>query len=139
VGLDATVYSNGGDSTWDLKWTNDTPNPILIVSFTQGGSDSWVTVALWSLPLNRTITWTGGLKANVSVANDTTVYTTKLAPGQWGRQEFPSDGFDTSVTRTVLDPNLKVIHNDTWTSHYARVDGILLKGMAPTPPPAPTA
>jgi vancomycin resistance protein YoaR len=136
VGLDATVYSNGGDSTWDLKWTNDTPNPILIVSFTQGGSDSWVTVALWSLPLNRTITWSGGQKANVSVATDSTVYTTKLAPGKWGRQEYPSDGFDTSVTRTVLDPSLKVVHNDTWTSHYARVDGIFLKGMAAPPPPA---
>ena len=136
VGRDATVYSNGGDSTWDLKWTNDTPNPILIVSLTRGGSDSWVTVALWSLPLNRTVTWSGGLKANVSVASDSTVYTTKLAPGDWGRQEYPSDGFDTSVTRTVLDPSLKVIHNDTWTSHYARVDGILLKGMAAPPPPA---
>jgi vancomycin resistance protein YoaR len=138
VGRDATVYSNGGDSTWNLKWTNDTPNPILIVSISTYGSTSTVTVALWSLPLDRTTTWSGGLKSNVSKAIDTTVYTTKLAPGDWGRQEFPSDGFDTTVTRTVLDPNLKVIHNDTWTSHYARVDGILLKGIAPTPPPAPT-
>jgi hypothetical protein len=24
-----------------------------------------------------------------------------------------------------------VIHSDTWTSHYARVDGLLLIGVAP--------
>ena len=29
VGLDATVYSNGS-TTWNLRWTNDTPYPIVI-------------------------------------------------------------------------------------------------------------
>ena len=56
VGLDATVYSNGYE-TWDLKWTNDTPYPIVIRSYTTNGSRSTITVELWSLPLNRTVTF----------------------------------------------------------------------------------
>jgi hypothetical protein len=34
----------------------------------------------------------------------------------------------------VTDSTGAVIHTDTWTSHYARVDGLLLIGAAaPTP------
>jgi len=41
VGRDATVYSNG-QTTWDLKWTNDTPYPIVIRAFTTPRSTAYI-------------------------------------------------------------------------------------------------
>jgi vancomycin resistance protein YoaR len=142
VGLDATVYENG-EQVWDLKWTNDTPNPIVIVAGSTYGSSSSITVQLWSLPTGRKTSFTPEFKANVDTAVDHTEYTTSLSPGQTSRSEYPTDGFDTSRTRTVTDASGKVIHTDTWGSHYARVDGLLLVGTSAPPPstptPAPTA
>ena len=136
VGLDATVYSDGY-TTWDLRWTNDTPNPILIRASTTYGAKSTLTIELWSLPLDRKVTFSPQFKANVIRAGDSTVYVTKLPPGQQYRAEFPTAGFDTSRTRTVTDPTGKVIHQETWYSHYHKVDGILEIGAAPPPAPTP--
>jgi vancomycin resistance protein YoaR len=140
VGLDATVFSNGSQ-TYDLKWTNDTPNPIVIRGSTTYGSKSTITFQLWSLPLDRTVTFSPAFKANVVGAVDRTVYVTTLKPGQQNRAEYPTPGFYTSRTRTVIDSTGKVIHVDTWTSHYAKVDGLLQIGRArtPTPKPSPSA
>jgi vancomycin resistance protein YoaR len=139
VGLDATVFSNGVQ-VWDLKWTNDTPNPIVIRGYSTGRSTSKVTMQLWSLPTGRKTTFTPDFKANVVAAKDTTVYVTTLKPGQQNRAEYPTPGFDTSKTRTVTDATGKVIHTDTWFSHYIKVDGRLEIGKAAaTPTPAPTA
>jgi vancomycin resistance protein YoaR len=151
VGLDATVYSNGVE-TWDLKWTNDTPYPIVIIARTTPGSRSTITIELWSRPIDRTVAFTGQVKANVATATDGKQYgVSTLKPGQQNRAEYPTDGFDTSATRTVKDSTGNVIHTDTWKSHYTKVDGILQIGGsappsetptpsagAPTPTPGPT-
>jgi vancomycin resistance protein YoaR len=136
VGLDATVYSNGYQM-WDLKWTNDTPNPIVILAGSTYGSKSTVTVQLWSLPLDRTVTFSPEFKSNVVSAGDRKAYTTALKPGQQARAEFPTNGYYTSRTRTVTDSTGKVIHTDTWTSHYSMVNGLLVVGAAPARAPAP--
>jgi vancomycin resistance protein YoaR len=127
VGLDATVYSDGYQ-VWDVKWTNDTPNPIVIVAGSTGGSTSTMTVELWSLPLDRTVTFSPEYKANIIRATDSTAYVTTLKPGQQARAEYPTNGYDTSRTRTVTDSTGTVIHTDTWTSHYTVVNGLLLIG-----------
>ncbi len=137
IGLDATVFSSGGD-TWDLKWTNDTPNPIVIRGYTTYGSKSTITFQLWSLPLDRTVTFSPAFKANIVKASDHTEYVTTLKPGQENRAEYPTAGFDTSRTRTVTDSTGKVIHHDVWVSHYGKVDGLLEIGRAKTPKPTPT-
>ena len=137
IGLDATVYSSGGQ-TWDLKWTNDTPNPIVIRGYTTYGSKSTITFQLWSLPLDRKVTFSAAYKANVVRAVDRTEYVTTLKPGQENRAEYPTAGFSTSRTRTVTDSTGKVIHHDTWVSHYGKVDGLLQIGRAKTPKPTPT-
>jgi vancomycin resistance protein YoaR len=139
VGLDATVFSNGYE-VWDLKWTNDTPNPIVIRGSATKGSTSKVTFELWSLPLDRTIAFapSPAPRSNVVQPRDSKVYVTTLKPGQQYRAEYPTVGFDTYQIRTVTDSTGKVIHNDTWYSHYTKVDGILQIGVAPAPPPAPT-
>ncbi len=133
VGLDATVYSNGYQ-VWDLRWTNDTPNPIVIRSWATYGGTSKMTVQLWSLPLDRKVTFSAAFKANVVRATNHIVYVTYLKPGQRNWAEYATAGFDTSRTRTVTDATGKVIHRDTWVSHYAKVDGLLEIGKAPTPP-----
>ncbi len=136
IGRDATVYSNGV-TTYDLKWTNDTPYPIVIRAWTTPGSKSTITIQLWSWPLNRTVAWTGGGMANVVHAvENPPVYTNKLAPGQTARAEYATNGFWTSVTRTVTDASGTVLHDDTWQSSYVAVNGQLQIGG---PPPAPLA
>jgi vancomycin resistance protein YoaR len=137
VGLDATVYSNGYQ-VWDLKWTNDTPNPIVIRAWTAGRSKSSITIQLWSLPLDRTVTFSPEVKANVVKAGDQTVYVNTLAPGEKNRAEYPTDGYDTVRTRTVTDATGGVIHSDTWKSHYTKVDGLLEIGGSAPPTPTPT-
>ncbi len=136
IGLDATVYSNGYQ-VWDLKWTNDTPNPIVILAGSTYGSKSTITVQLWSLPLARTVAFSPEFRANVVRAADRKVYVSTLKPNQQNRTEYPTDGFDTSRTRTVTDSTGKVIHTETWTSHYTKVDGILQIGGSPPAPPVP--
>ena len=133
VGLDATVYSNG-NQLWDLKWTNDTPNPIVILAKSTYGSKSTITIQLWSLPLDRTVTFSPEFKANVVGATDRKTYVSSLKPGQQGRAEYPTNGFETSRTRTVTDSTGRVIHTDTWASKYAVVNGLLLIG-GPAPGP----
>ena len=139
VGLDATVYSSGGQ-TWDLKWTNDTANPIVIRGWTTRGSKSTITIQLWSMPLDRKVTFSPEYKASIVKASDRTVYVSNLKPGQQNRAEYPTMGFYTSRTRTVTDSTGKVIHLDTWSSHYSKVDGLLQIGRAkPAPSPTPGA
>jgi vancomycin resistance protein YoaR len=139
VGLDATVYSNG-TQTLDMRWTNDTDNPIVIRSWWTGRSTRVITVELWSLPIGRTTTFSGGVKSNVVKATDGTQYVPSLPAGQKTyRAEYPTDGYNTVVTRTVVDKSGTVIHLDTWTSRYTKVDGLLQIAGTPPPSPSPTA
>ena len=45
-------------------------------------------------------------------------------PGTSERIEWPVDGKDVVVTRTVRDASGRVIHRDTFVSHYHRMIGI---------------
>jgi vancomycin resistance protein YoaR len=151
AGLDATVYSNG-TITWDLKWTNDTPYPIVIRSYATKGSSGRVTFELWSLPLHRTVTFNGtpaaqfkgGDKSAVATATDNPpIYVRTLKPGQTYRAEYATDGFFTSVTRVVTDQSGATIHTETWKSNYGVINGQMIIGYTPsgypTPTPVPTA
>jgi vancomycin resistance protein YoaR len=140
IGRDATVYSNG-TNIWDLKWTNDTPNPILIRAWSTF-SKTHVTMQLWSLPLHRTVTWTGDNKASetkpVKASTKSPQYVSTLKPGQTYAAEVTTDGFSTSVTRIVKDASGAVIHHDHWVSLYSPVDGQLQIGGTPPPLATPT-
>jgi hypothetical protein len=109
----------------------------VIRAWATNGSKSTITVQLWSLPLDRKVTFSPQFKANVVRAVDRKVYVTTLRPGQQNRAEYPTAGFDTSRTRTVTDSTGKVIHRDTWKSRYKKVDGLLQIGRSTaTAPPA---
>jgi vancomycin resistance protein YoaR len=144
LGRDATVYSNGvpGQGA-DLKWRNDTEYPIIIKSWWTGGnratSKNWIHIQFWSMPTGRTVTWSKPIVANVVKATDTTIYVSTLSPGVKYRQEYPTEGKDVSITRTVTDTTTgAVIWTNTWKSHYTKVDGILQIGRTHTPAPTPT-
>jgi vancomycin resistance protein YoaR len=137
VGRDATVYSNDA-RTYDMRFTNDTQNPIVIRSWWSGKSTRVIHVQLWSLPTGRTTTFAGGIKSDTVKATDATKMVRSLPPGQkTHRVEYPADGFDTVVTRTVKDATGAVIHYDTWSSSYIVVDGLLQVAITPTPSPTP--
>jgi vancomycin resistance protein YoaR len=138
VGRDATVYSNGS-TTWDLRWTNDTPYPIVIRSWATYGSQSSITIQLWSMATNRTVTWSGGVEADpVKATDNPPVYVKTLKPGITYRAEYPTDGFKTSVGRVVTDSTGAVIHHDVWGSVYGVVNGQLQIGGTPPPSGSPS-
>lgn len=139
LGLDATVFQSGSGSIQTMSFTNDTKYPILIRGTGWSvGSKGYVKFVIWSVPTGRTVTFSKPLVKNVKPATDTTVYTTDLKPGVRERIEYPVDGKDVWVTRTVTDASGAVIHQETYYSHYARITGVLRIGKAATPPPAPT-
>ncbi len=144
LGLDATVFQSGSGSVQTMSFTNDTAYPLLIRGTGWSvGSKGYVKFVIWSVPTGRTISFSTPIVKNIRPATDTTVYTTDLAPGVRERLEYPVDGKDVWVTRTVTDASGAVIHQETYYSHYARITGVLRIGQAsvptPTPTPTPTA
>ena len=77
VGLDATVFADGG-SVWSMSYTNDTPYPIIIRSFTGYGI---VTFSLYSVPNGRTVSFSTPIVTNPIAAHDVVQYTTSLPAG----------------------------------------------------------
>ena len=120
LGLDATV--SGSQS---MRFRNDTNHPILIKTRAGPGI---VTFQIWSLPNGRSVSWSKPHVENVVRGYDTVQYTSSLPPGERKRIEWPVDGKDVWVTRTVRDANGRVIHRETFVSHYHRMVGITLVG-----------
>ena len=120
LGLDATV---SGSQT--MRFRNDTPNPILIRAFASPGV---VRFEIWSVPNGRTVQLSRPLVSNVVAGYDTRVDAPDLRRGTSERTEWPVDGKDVVVTRTVRDANGRIIHRETYVSHYHRMIGINLVG-----------
>jgi vancomycin resistance protein YoaR len=137
-GLDATVYSNGS-TTWDMRWTNDTPYPIVIKSWTAASrSQGVIHVQLWSKPLARKVVFSKPVITDPVKASDGTQYVPSLpAKQKTYRKEYPTAGFNAFITRTVTDPTGAVVHYDEWYSHYTKVDGLLQIAGTPQPPHTP--
>jgi len=121
LGLDATV-----SGTQTMRFRNDTQFPILIRGFASPGR---VRYEIWSVPNGRTVTLSRPQVTNVVPGSDSTVMTASLPAGQTLRTEWPVDGKDVVVTRTVRDARGNVVHYDTFVSHYHRMIGILQVGI----------
>jgi vancomycin resistance protein YoaR len=117
LGLDATV--SGSQS---MRFRNDTSYPILIRAFASPGI---VRFEIWSVPNGRTVTLSRPIVTNVVRGYDTTVKTASLPAGTQLRTEWPVDGKDVVVTRTVRDAHGRIVHQETYVSHYHRMVGIL--------------
>jgi vancomycin resistance protein YoaR len=129
LGLDATVWISGG-SRQNMTFTNDTKHPILIVNRNwRSGGRGYIRFELWSVPNGRKVSFSRPIVRNVRPATTSVVYTSALRPGASVQDESEHDGMDVWVTRTVTAGG-KVIHKDTIRSHYARVNGVILRGRA---------
>ncbi len=133
LGLDATVFKSSSGSTQTMSFTNDTDFPILIRGYKiKEGSRGYVRFDLFSVPTGRSVSFSKPIVKNVRPATTTTQLTTTLSPGARKQIEYPTDGKDVWVTRTVNDASGNVIHTETYYSHYSRVDGIILVGKSTT-------
>ncbi len=119
AGLDATV-----SQSQTMRFRNDTRYPILIKTLATPGMVHFET---WSVPNGRTTTWTRPAISNVVRGFDTVQRTGTLPRGKKLRIEWPVDGMNVSVTRTVREAG-RVVHRDTFVSHYHRMVGITLVG-----------
>jgi vancomycin resistance protein YoaR len=126
VGLDATVFIQGG-SVQDMTWTNDSPDPVLIKAFNGPGS---VTFSLFGVPTGRTTTFSKPIITNYRRAYTLYVPTSALPRGRARQVEYADDGFSASVTRTVTDASGKIVHRETYISHYATITGLIYVGTA---------
>ena len=127
LGLDATVFK-GDSSTQTMSFTNDTRYPVLIRAYKiRNGSSGYVKFALYSVPTGRKVSFSRPIVKNFRAASDTIQYTSSLPKGASERVEFPVDGMQVWVTRTVRKGG-KVIHKETYYSNYARITGITLVG-----------
>lgn len=134
-GLDATVYKSDGGWTKDMTFRNDTAYPILIRGINGPGR---VTFQIYGHATGRRVVLSAPIIANYHKATDQVQLTTSLRPGARERVEWPADGFDAWVTRTVYDAAGRVIHRETYHSHYATITGLTLVGTAPSPTPSPS-
>ncbi|MBA2275373.1 MAG: VanW family protein [Chloroflexi bacterium] len=132
LGLDATVFISSSGSVQTMRFRNDTAHPILIKGINGHGS---VRFEIWSVPTGRTVEFSEPLIRDRREARDTIEYTDDLAPGVRSRVEYPIDGFRSWVTRTVRDASGAIIHEETYYSPYAAIDGITLVGRSPGDPP----
>jgi vancomycin resistance protein YoaR len=136
VGLDATVIKSDGGSTQTMSFRNDTANPIVIRGLNGFG---WVRFEVYGIPDGRTISLSNASTWGYTAPSDSVVYTSRLAPGVRERVEVPVGGFHAMRTRIVRDRNGKIIHRDTWYSHYATIRGVVEVGRGAAPAPSDTS
>jgi vancomycin resistance protein YoaR len=131
-GLDATVWISGSGQRQTVSFTNDMEQPILIRGINRRAA---VIFEVWGVPDGRTVTLSDPRIDNRRPAFEVIRYTDNLRPGQTRRVEWPANGFDSWVTRTVRNASGQVIHEETYYSRYARIRGITLVGRNPGDPP----
>jgi vancomycin resistance protein YoaR len=132
VGLDATIWISG-NYTQDMSFTNDSQYPIVIRGINKKRS---VTFEIWGVPDGRTVTLSDPKVSNQQAATEYYEFTDTLAPRLTQTVEYKADGFNSVVVRTVRDGSGNIIHQDTITSSYRKVDGVILVGRYPGDPPA---
>jgi vancomycin resistance protein YoaR len=124
LGLDATVSKSAGGGGQTMSFTNDMDHPIVIRSFRyRSGGKGWVRYEIWGIPDGRQVSLTRPSVANLRRATTQTVLVSTLPRGVREQTEFPADGMDTSVTRVVRDRNGRILHRDTYRSHYTLWNG----------------
>ena len=131
LGLDATVWKIGG-ARRTVTFTNDMDHPILIRGFRYRDSAGrgWVRYEIWGIPDGRTVSLSKPVVTNVRVATTKVVYVTSLPAGVRKQTEYPVNGMDVRVTRTVRDGDGRIVHQETYLSHYQLWNGRIEVGVA---------
>lgn len=134
VGLDATIWINGS-YVQTMTFVNDSPYPILIRGINRPGR---VTYEIYGVPDGREVQLSEARVWQEKESWTRFEYTDELEPGQTDRLEYPVDGFQSSVTRTVTAANGTILHEDTFNSSYRRVVGHVRIGWTLGDPPPGT-
>jgi vancomycin resistance protein YoaR len=132
LGLDATVWRIGA-ARRTVTFTNDMAHPILIrgIRYTDSAGKGWVRYEIWGIPDGRTVSISKPAVSNVRKARTEVVEVTTLPVGVRKQTEWPSNGMDVVVTRVVRNADGRVIHRDTYRSHYQLWNGRIELGVAP--------
>jgi vancomycin resistance protein YoaR len=123
LGLDATVSkTRSGSQT--VSFTNDMANPIVIRTFRyRSGGRGWVRYEIWGIPDGRKVTISSPQVSNLRKATTEKVYVDTLPRGVREQTEYPANGMDVSVTRTVRDRSGRILHQNTYGTHYTLWNG----------------
>ena len=127
LGLDATIYQ-----PWrDLKFKNDTPGDILILTQIKGTK---LYVRFFGTP-DREVDWSGpSLKDRKPALEPREIVDETLEPGTRKQVDWAAEGVTATVTRHVVYDDGREL-NDVFTSTYRPWGDVYLVG--PKPPPAP--
>jgi hypothetical protein len=124
-----------GGSRRTMAFTNDTGYPVLIKGINERGR---VIFELYGIDDGRTVELREARVENIVKGGTWLEYSDALAPGQRRKKQDRYDSFDSWVSRIVRDAQGNVIHEDTFVSHYKKLDAITLVGRYPGDPPAGT-
>ena len=128
LGLDATVSKTRGGGSQTMSFTNDMSHPIVIRTYRYvAGGRGWVKYEIWGIPDGRTVSLSKPSVSNVLKAVTRIQYVSTLRHGVREQTEFPANGMDVAVTR-VVRKNGKVIHSETYRTHYVLWNGIIQVG-----------
>jgi len=129
LGLDATVSKTRGGGGQTMSFTNDMKHPIVIRSFRyRSGGRGWVRYEIWGIPDGRKVSLSKPSVSNVRKAVTRTEYVSTLRKGRREQIEFPANGMDVAVTRTVRSSGGRVLHRDTYRTHYVLWNGLIQIG-----------
>jgi hypothetical protein len=104
-------------------------NPIVIRTFrTRSGNSGWVRYEIWGVPDGRKVSLSKPAVSNVRQATTRTVYVSTLRPGVREQVEYPANGMDVAVSRVVRSSGGKVLHRDTYRTHYTLWNGVVHVG-----------
>lgn len=110
-GLDATIY----DPSPDLKFMNDSGNPILVTDQIVGTK---ITFSLYGTSDGRTASVDGPHIIDILPAPPAeTVYSATLPPGEVKQKEFAANGADTTAAYTIHYAN-GTTKTQVFNSHY---------------------
>ena len=129
LGLDATVSKTAGGGSQTMSFTNDMKTPIVIRTYRyRAGGKGWVRYEIWGIPDGRTTSLSKPAISNLQKAVTNTVYVSTRKPGTREQTEYPADRMDVSVSRVVRDRAGRVLHRDTYRSHYVLWNGVIEVG-----------
>ena len=113
AGLDATVYV----PVVDFKFTNDTPNWLLMETYVNPSYSS-IVWKFYSTGDGRSVEWqTTGLQDVVEAPKPYYYVNDELESGEVKQVDWEADGADVTVNRTVLRDG-DIIDQDTFVTHY---------------------
>lgn len=132
AGLDATVYV----PLVDFKFTNDTPNWLLMETYVKGYSLTW---KFYSTSDGRTVNWDSTGPTNITPAPDPLYKENPdLKQGEIKQTDWEAEGADITINRQVMRDG-SVLLQDRFTTHYEPWRAIYEYGPGteniPTPAP----